>query len=77
MKSKVHFFVLRGGLNYKKMNILDRILMYFLYKSIKNKDPRELDDDSKGILATYGKVVDFTNKNAIAPIINIAKSDKS
>lgn len=76
MKNKVHFFVLRGGLNYKKMNALDRFLMYLMYKSIKKKDPETLDDDSKGILATYGKVVDFTNKNAIAPIVDIAKSDR-
>jgi len=74
MKNKVHFFLLRGGLNYKKMNALDRFLMYMLYKSIKKKDPEKLDNDSKGILATYGKTVDFTNKKTIAPIIDIAKS---
>ena len=29
-----------------------------------------MDADSKGLIATYGKVVDFTNRNAIVPIIN-------
>ena len=70
MKDNVQFFLLRGGLNYKKMNVIDRLLMFMLIKSVKSKKTEELDDDTKGMIATYGKVVDFTNKNAIAPIIN-------
>lgn len=69
MKGNVQFFLLRGGLNYKKMNVIDRFLMFLLIKSVKAKKNKELDDDTKGMIATYGKVVDFTNKNAIAPII--------
>ena len=34
------------------------------------KKDEELDDDTKGMIATYGQVADFTNKNAITPIIN-------
>ncbi|NLD49702.1 MAG: flavodoxin [Clostridiaceae bacterium] len=69
MKDKVQFFLLRGGLNYKKMNIIDRFLMFLLVKLVKFKKTQELDDDSKGLIASYGKVVDYTNKNSIAPII--------
>ncbi|MBF7096452.1 flavodoxin domain-containing protein [Alkalibacter mobilis] len=69
MLDKVEFHLLRGGLNYKKMNPLDRFLMYLSVKSIKSKNPEDLDDDSKGMLATYGKVVDFTNKKHIMPIV--------
>lgn len=69
MRDNVQFFLLRGGLNYKKMNAIDRLLMFLLIKSTKSKKPEELSDDAKGMLATYGKVVDFTNKNTIAPII--------
>lgn len=75
MKNNVHFFLLRGGLNYKRMNPLDRFLMYMMYKSIKAKEPQKLDNDSKGVLATYGKVVDFTNKKAIEPIIDIVRTN--
>lgn len=70
MKDKVQLFLLRGGLNYKKMNLIDRFLMFLLVKSVKLKKAEELDDDTKGLIATYGKVVDFTNKDAIAPIIS-------
>jgi len=76
MINNVHFFLLRGGLNYKKMNPLDRFLMYLMHKSIKRKDPEKLDNDSKGILATYGKVVDFTDKREIAPIVDVVKGGK-
>lgn len=74
MQGKVHFFLLRGGLNYQKMNLLDKFLMYLLVKSIKSKKAEELDDDAKGVLATYGKVVDFTNRNSIAPVVEIIRS---
>lgn len=70
MKNNVQFFLLRGGLDYKKMNIIDRLLMFLMVKSLKFKKAQELDDDAKAIIATYGKVVDFTNKDTIAPIIN-------
>jgi len=70
MKDKVQVFLLRGGLNYKKMNLIDRLLMFMLVKSVKLRKTEELDDDTKGLIATYGKVVDFTNKNTIAPIID-------
>ena len=71
MKEKVPFFFFRGGFDYKKMRPFDRFLMILLYKSIKSKKLEELDDDSKGIIATYGKKVDFTNKNFIKPLIDL------
>lgn len=70
MKDKAQFFLLRGALNYKKMKIIDRLLMFLMVKYIKSKKPEELDDDAKGILATYGKTVDFTNRDTITPVIN-------
>ena len=69
MSSRVKLFMLRGGLNYKKMNLIDRLLMFLLVRSIKKKDYDKLDNDSIGMIATYGKVVDFTNKKTIEPII--------
>jgi len=44
MKGKVHFFHLRGGFNYKKLNPIDKILMYLLKKKIEHKKPDELTD---------------------------------
>lgn len=44
--------------------------MYLLVKSLEFIKKEKLDDDSKGMIATYGRVVDFTNRKAIVPIIN-------
>lgn len=69
MLDGTQFFLLRGGLNYKKMNLIDRLLMFMLVKSLKSKKTENPDADTLGVLATYGKVVDFTNKKAIEPVI--------
>ncbi|WP_094545553.1 flavodoxin domain-containing protein [Petroclostridium xylanilyticum] len=74
MKEKVHFFHLRGGFNYKKLNPIDRVLMYFLKKKIEHKKPDELTDDEKGMLACYKHPADWTNKKSINPIIESIKS---
>jgi len=76
MQENALLFVLRGGLNYPKMNWLDRCLMYMLKKAIQSKRPEERDDDSLGILATYGKMVDFTDRSSIGPVLEaIRKSN--
>lgn len=69
MRQTTPFFLLRGGMDYKKMNPLHRGMMWMMKTSLKNKKPEELDDDAKGVLATYGKTVDFTNQSAIAPVL--------
>ena len=69
MREHWQVFFLRGGIDYQKMHVWDRFLMYLLIKSIKRKAPDELDSDAKGLLGTYGKTVDFTKKEAVAPII--------
>lgn len=70
MLKNIRFYLLRGALNYKKMKFFDKFLMFLLVKSIKSKKAEDIDDDAKGILATYGKTVDFTNKKNIAPVVN-------
>ena len=69
MRESTPFFLLRGGMDYKKMNPIHRAMMWIMKTSLKNKKPEELDDDAKGVLATYGKTVDFTNISAIAPVL--------
>jgi menaquinone-dependent protoporphyrinogen IX oxidase len=75
MRQTTPFFLLRGGMDYKKMNPLHRAMMWMMKNSLKNKKPEDLDDDAKGVLATYGKTVDFTNINAVIPIIEEINKD--
>jgi menaquinone-dependent protoporphyrinogen IX oxidase len=69
MKKKVSFFHLRGGFNYSKLNIVDKLLMTLLRIKIKMQKAEELDEDSKGLLACYDHPADWTNKKAIVPIV--------
>lgn len=73
MENQVEFFLLRGGLNYKRMCFFDKVLMFLLLQSKKTKNKEKLDEESKGLIATYGKTVDFTDKNSIKPILKLMK----
>lgn len=66
-------FLLRGGLNYKKMGFVDKFLMGLLVRNIKATPPEKRDNESKGILATYGKSVSFTDRNTIVPVVAAVK----
>ena len=71
MKRKVYFFHLRGGFDYSKLSPFDKFLMSLLKKKLKQKKPDELTDDERGMLASYDHPVDWINKKAIMPIIDV------
>lgn len=71
MKDKVNIFFCRGGLDYPKMTKRDRFMMWMLKQAIQRK--KEKDSDMEGILATYGKKVDFTHRKYIRPLIECLK----
>ncbi|MDD3751234.1 MAG: flavodoxin domain-containing protein [Bacteroidales bacterium] len=74
MRDNIKFFHLRGGIDYKKLGIIHKSMMAMLKKVISKKDSEELSDDNRGFLATYGKKVDFTNKNMIKPLLSFLES---
>lgn len=69
MRDNISFYHLRGGIDYKKLGIIDKIMMAVLKTIISKKNPNELSDDDRELLATYGKKVDFTEKNTITPLL--------
>jgi len=73
MRENIHYFHLRGGLNYKKMNFIDKTLMFLLMKKIARMKPEERDEDSKALFATYGKTVDFSSEKNIQPIADYVR----
>ena len=48
-------------------------MMKMMYKMLCKKDPKTLKNDDKELIATYGSVVDFTDKSAIKPIVEYVK----
>jgi len=67
----VEFYHLRGGFDFKKLKLRDKILMPMLKMKLKAKKKRgeELTDDEKGMIAAYRSAVDFTSTKAIEPIV--------
>jgi len=71
-KKYIHFYYLRGGFNYTKLPLSDKILMKLLYLKLKRK--KVLTPDEKGMLNAYQKPADFTRKDNIKEIISYVRS---
>lgn len=68
----IQFFYLRGGFDYSKLKLFDKVLMTLLKWKIKMK--KELTPDERGMLAAYDKPTDFTIKKKIDEIISYVNS---
>lgn len=73
MQDKIKIFHLRGGIDYKKLNFVHKAMMKIMYNMLCKKDAETLKNDDKDLIATYGDVVDFTNKTTIKPIVEYVK----
>lgn len=73
-QKEIKFFYLRGGFDYNKLNLLDKILMTLLKLKIKIKHKTELTADEIGMLAAYNKPVDFTLKKNIDLLIKYIRN---
>lgn len=70
----IKFFYLRGGFDFNKLKLLDKLLMTILWVKIKMKKENELTPDETGMLETYGKPADFTKKEYIKPLVDCVNS---
>lgn len=68
----IEFFYLRGGFNYSKLTVWDKILMTLL--KLKLKTRRNPSADERGMLAVYARPADFTSKKNIADLVDYLKS---
>lgn len=69
MQKNIQFFHFRGGIDYRKLNLIHKSMMAMLKTTVARKSENELSDEDKMLLETYGGTVDFTEKTAIAPLI--------
>lgn len=66
-------FHLRGGIDYGKLGVIHKSMMAMLKKSLESKRVEDLTVEDRELLNTYGKKVDFTNRAAIQPLVEIFK----
>ena len=65
---KMKLFCLRGGIDYKKLNLKHRTMMWMMYQHLKKLPENERPDDAQAIIDTYNSKVDFVDFDSLAPI---------
>lgn len=70
----IQIFHLRGGIDYSRLSFIHRAMMTMLRKMLLKKDADSLREEDRQLLATYGKCVDFTDRNSILPLIQYVTS---
>lgn len=71
-QNEIDFFYLRGGFNYDKLGVKDKMLMTLLKKKLQGK--KDLTEDEKGMLDAYDHPVDFTDRGNIRDLIDLVKN---
>jgi menaquinone-dependent protoporphyrinogen IX oxidase len=73
IREKIRLYCLRGGINYKKLNLKHKIMMGLLKKMIVKKGLKKMNEENKEFMETYGQAVDFMDENSITEIIKYCK----
>ena len=74
-QKQIRFFYLRGGFNYHKLTLIDKVLMALLKWKMKLKPKTKLIADERGMLAAYEQPADFTRKKNIEELISYVTSE--
>lgn len=62
------FFHLRGGIDYSKLNLTHRTMMTLLYNHARKLPPEQQNAETRAMIETFGKQVDFVDLAALRPI---------
>ena len=73
IRKNIKIYFLRGSIDYKKLNLKHRIMMWVVKTVIKKKKNDKLNEEDKEFLKTYGQTADFTDKNSITEIVNYCR----
>ena len=67
---RAKIFHLRGGIDYQKLSFGHRTIMKLLYQSLRRTPLENQTVETRALIETYGKQVDFTDFSALEPIIH-------
>jgi menaquinone-dependent protoporphyrinogen IX oxidase len=73
MWERVKYFHLRGALNYPAMNAWDKFLMGLLITTLKIKPEGKRDEETRAMIATYGKNTSFMDRRSLEPLLAAIK----
>ena len=77
MKSKIKTFHFRGGVDYKNIKFIHKSLMTLVKKVTERKPEHERTAEDNAVLETHGKATDFTDKAAIAPLVDYVRKSRA
>ena len=69
-------FHFRGGIDYRKLSPIHRMMMGMLCQTMKKKGYDNLSDEDKLMLDTYGKQTDFSDQSTIKPLVDYVTADE-
>lgn len=73
-QSRIRFFYLRGGFDFGKLDVPNKILMTLMKAKLRMRPEARRSPDERGMLAAYAKPLDFTKKESIRPLLEHARS---
>lgn len=66
---RAKIFHLRGGIDYKNLNFIQKFMMKMVYKKVKKVAENEKTDEMKAMIESYEDKVDFIDFSRLAPIL--------
>ena len=63
-------FHFRGGIDYSRLSLIHRAMMWMLCQTMKKKGYDNLSDEDKLMLDTYGKKIDFSDQSTIKVLVD-------
>lgn len=66
-------FHLRGAIDYTKLNLKYRLMMSLLAKKVAKLSEEQQNAETRAMLETYGKQVDFVDFSSLQPIVDKIK----
>ncbi len=66
--ARTEVFHLRGGIDYSKLSFLHKTMMGLLYKKAKGLPQEKQSAETRAMIETYNKKVDFVELDALLPI---------
>ena len=61
-------FHLRGGIDYSRLNLTHKAMMTLLYNHARKLPPEQQNAETKAMIDTFGRQVDFVDFTALAPV---------
>ena len=69
MYDKITQFHFRGGIDYSRLSVVHRMMMWMLCHVMKKKGYENLSAEDRLMLDTYGKKIDVYDRSTIKPLI--------